>query len=323
LERTLPLPLPRGARVALLVNDALGNLCVGTIVAQGLQHAALDLEVHWFGGPRTASLEGPHRYDAATVDPGAVGSFDAVVNLERDGRWPVLAGLLDADVRVGPLVVDRCPVPFASDVAGRLWSDPDWARADLRARHSIVSTPFIGEILYKACGLPPMEGSWPGDIPRYALATKAPPRDTPAVLLSTGGSRADKIWPLEKWLAVIDALDEPVGLLGADPKRQASDYHCATIDDGLVRNPRVINLRGRLSLPEVVGAVRNAELVVTVDNGILHFAAAFDRPTVGLFRARVERLWRPPNPNLEALSHPHGVPAIEASDVIAAASRVR
>jgi hypothetical protein len=305
------------------VNDALGNLCVGTIVAQGLRHAAEDLELHWFGGPRTAALEGANRHDAATVDPDAVGSFDAVVNLERDGRWPVLAGLLATKVRVGPLVVDRRPVPFSSDVCGRLWADPDWARSDLRARHPIVETAFIGEILYKACGLPTVKNGWPGGIPRYALPTRAPPAETPPVLVSTGGSRADKIWPLEKWLAVVDALDVPVGLLGASPRRQTSDYHCGAIDDGLVRHPRVVDLRGRLSLPEVVGAVRNAELVVTVDNGILHFAAAFDRPTVGLFRTRVERLWRPPNPNLTVLSHSQGVPAIEALAVIAAASRVR
>ena len=323
MERALTLPLRHRARVALLVNDALGNLCVGTIVAQGLRHVAPDVEIVWFGGPRTASLEGTHRHDAATADPSAVGSFDAVVNLERDGRWPVLAGLLDAAVRVGPLVVAGAVVPFPADPTGRVWADPDWARRDLRARHSILETAFIGEILYKACGLPKITNGWPGGIPRYALPTKAPPRDTPAVLMSTGGSRADKIWPLEKWLDVVDALDGPVGLLGADPKRQSSDYHCATIDEGLVRRDRVVDLRGRLSLPEVVGAVRNADLVVTVDNGILHFAAAFDRPTVGLFRARVERLWCPPNPNLEALSHPHGVPAIEASAVIAAATDAR
>ncbi len=323
MERTLALPLPRRARVALLVNDALGNLCVGTIVAQGLRHVAPEAQIVWFGGPRTAALEGSDRHDAATVDPSTVGSFDAVVNLERDGRWPVLAGLLDAPVRVGPLVIAGAVVPFTGDPTGRLWCDPDWARRDLRARHSILETAFIGEILYKACGLPKIADGWPGGIPRYALPTKAPPRDTPAILLSTGGSRIDKIWPLEKWLEVIDALDSPVGLLGADPKRQASDYHCATIDDGLVRHPRVVDLRGRLSLPEVVGAVRNADLVVTVDNGILHFAAAFDRPTVGLFRARVERLWCPPNPNLQVLSDPHGVPAIEAWAVIDAAAQAR
>lgn len=323
MERSLALPLRRRARVALLVNDALGNLCVGTIVAQGVRHVAPDVEIVWFGGARTAALEGPDRHDAATVDPTVVGSFDAVVNLERDGRWPVLAGLLDAPVRVGPLVVDGSVVPFAGDPTGRVWMDPDWARRDLRARHSILETAFIGEILYKACGLPQVANGWPGGIPRYALPTKAPPRDMPAVLLSTGGSRADKIWPLEKWLEVIDALDEPVGLLGADPKRQSSDYHCADVDEGLVRHHRVVDLRGRLQLPEVVGAVRNADLVVTVDNGILHFAAAFDRPTVGLFRTRVERLWCPPNPHLAALSDPQGVPAIEASAVIAAATSAR
>ncbi len=245
------------------------------------------------------------------------------MNLERDGRWPVLSGLLEAPVHVGPLAIDGALVPFAADAAGGLWSDPDWTREDLRERHPILESAFIGEILYKACGLPKIAGGWPGGIPRYALATKAPPRDTPAVLLSTGGSRADKIWPLHKWLEVIDALEVPVGLLGADPRRQAADYHCGPIDEGIVRHPRVIDLRGALSLPEVVGAVRTAELVLTVDNGILHFAAAFDRPTIGLFRTRVEHLWRPPNPSLVVLSDPKGVPAIEAATVITHATRAR
>jgi ADP-heptose:LPS heptosyltransferase len=323
LERTLALTLPRGARVALLVNDALGNYCVATIVAQGLRAAGPDVDLHWFGGPRTAELEGANRHDAATVDAVSLGSFDAVVNLERDGRWPTLAGLLDARVRVGPLIVDGVRVPFANDAGGALWSDPDWTRSDLHTRHTILASGFIGEILYKACGLPAHDGPWPGGIPRYALPTRAPPMETPPVLISTGGSSADKIWPLENWLAVIDALDTPVGLLGADPRRQAADYHCGPIDDGIARHRHVVDLRGRLALPEVIGAVRNADLVVTVDNGILHFAAAFDRPTVGLFRTKVERLWAPPNPHLEVVSDPRGVPAIEAATVIARATRAR
>jgi ADP-heptose:LPS heptosyltransferase len=42
--------------------------------------------------------------------------------------------------------------------------------------------------------------------------------------------------------------------------------------------------------------------IVTVDNGIMHLAAASGKPTVGLFRYGIHRLWLPPVGAVKAIT---------------------
>jgi ADP-heptose:LPS heptosyltransferase len=62
----------------------------------------------------------------------------------------------------------------------------------------------------------------------------------------------------------------------------------------------VQDLRGKLSLTELVGAFRGCELAICVDSGPLHLAAAAGCPTVAIFGtdagglgAIPQRLWAP------------------------------
>ena len=48
----------------------------------------------------------------------------------------------------------------------------------------------------------------------------------------------------------------------------------------------VIDATGQLSIPELVGVLAGAALVVSTDSGPFHIAGALGRPLVGLFRAR-------------------------------------
>ncbi|MER3496949.1 MAG: hypothetical protein C4321_07790, partial [Chloroflexota bacterium] len=48
-------------------------------------------------------------------------------------------------------------------------------------------------------------------------------------------------------------------------------------------------------------ALAQARAVLTIDNGIMHVAAATPVPIVALFRAGIRALWSPPVPNLLAL----------------------
>lgn len=53
-----------------------------------------------------------------------------------------------------------------------------------------------------------------------------------------------------------------------------------------------------MTLPQVVGAIEGARLVVSIDNGIVHLACATDTPVVGLYRHGIHRLWAPPSANV-------------------------
>jgi ADP-heptose:LPS heptosyltransferase len=110
-----------------------------------------------------------------------------------------------------------------------------------------------------------------------------------------------------------------VGLLGAKPKTQSAFWKGASDEDKFVE-AGVLDFRGEFTLPEVVGAISRAKLVVTLDNGIMHLASATDTPVVALFREGIHRLWAPPNPHLTVL-HPapsSDVKEISVDDVIQA-----
>ena len=114
------------------------------------------------------------------------------------------------------------------------------------------------------------------------------------------------------------------GLLGAPVSQQAQHWKGASAEDELVGDGLAIDLRGAFSLPQVVGALGAAKAVLTLDNGILHLAAATSTPTVGLYRHGIHRLWAPPAPNVTVLTAGEGNPvsAIDPAAVLSALSPV-
>ena len=77
----------------------------------------------------------------------------------------------------------------------------------------------------------------------------------------------------------------------------------------------------RLALDRVAAMIATASLVVGVDTGLLHLAAAYAVPLVGIFRASDPALTGPVSGGpMATLGSAHGAP--EADEVIAAAERV-
>jgi ADP-heptose:LPS heptosyltransferase len=339
MERYRGQSLGPSPRIALVVNDALGNFAIATPLARAVKRLHPECTLDYYGGTRTAELEEAAvgsgclfdwRCDALGRSPAAVfeiarsrmqeiGGYHLVVNLEASELHRVLAAFLgERGFVCGPCIAPdgRGMWDYPDDERGDLWRDRNWASEDLAQRYSFLQTGFIAEVFLRLAYVPPFEDAeWPGGVPRYAVPHAEPSIATPPILISTGATLPEKTWPIECWVEILRELPQPVGLLGAPPKRQERFYHTAHSDEQLVQSGLVKDLRGRLTLPEVVGAVAKADLIVTVDNGILHFAAAFDRPTVGLYRREVIKLWAPPNPNLIALSSESGVADIPVDDV--------
>jgi heptosyltransferase-1 len=123
--------------------------------------------------------------------------------------------------------------------------------------------------------------------PRFGL--QAPPAaggmlpDRPFVAFFHGTSRADKLWPDAHWRRLVEefaALGMAVILpWGSDAERARSERYAARIADARVPPPP------RQSLPSLAALVARAELVVGVDTGLVHLAAALGTPTVSLFVA--------------------------------------
>lgn len=113
----------------------------------------------------------------------------------------------------------------------------------------------------------------------------------PAVILSGterrrcvmlhGTSRADKLWPIESWIELGTRLDaagiECVLPWGSEGERVRSAAIAAAVPGAVVP--------ARMTLVEVAGLLASSTMVVGVDTGITHLAAALGRPVVALFSA--------------------------------------
>ncbi|MEJ5170733.1 MAG: glycosyltransferase family 9 protein, partial [Fimbriimonadales bacterium] len=271
-------------------------------------------ELWYFGGTRTKELqdESPlidRAVEHVGVPPREVahqavncGPFDIVVNMENSPWAKSLAAVLSGPETVvhGPVLDEegRGDLPFGDDDPSRLWRDPDWCAEDLLQRHPALQTGHISEILCRACALR-------GEVGPYAVPESDPMIDVPQVLVATAASSKDKLWPGSQWRELLWRLHREgcsVGLLGAAPQTQRRYWVGSQEEESWIEEGLAEDLRGRLSLSQVVGAARRASLVVCLDNGVLHLAAATSTPIVGIFRHGIHRLWAPRVPNLRVLT---------------------
>lgn len=305
--------LPPGSRIALIANDALGNFAISSPIAQVLREKHRPARLDGFTGSRVMEIaeECPWLDQVYAVygDSPRVAArrildlpeYDYVVNIENATWAKSLAALLAGEEGMvsGPCANadGRGDLPFENSPQGRLWSDPRWIRDGLRIDYPFLSSGHIAEIVSRCC-------YWAGPIPPYHLPRHDPNRPIPDVLIATAASLPEKLWPIERWLELADmihASGRSIGLLGAKPKDQGKFWLGGSDEDRLVAEGGVEDLRGELTLPQVVGALDRTSLVVTLDNGILHFACATQTPVVGLFRHGIHRLWAPPVPNLKVI----------------------
>jgi heptosyltransferase-1 len=104
------------------------------------------------------------------------------------------------------------------------------------------------------------------------------PRDPYAVLIH-GTARPEKEWPQGYWFSAARALlDRGLGVVlpwGSEAERDRSDELAAALGSGEVPERR--------PLDQVAAMIAGARVVVGVDTGLLHVAAALGVPLVGIF----------------------------------------
>lgn len=315
--------------MAVFANDAIGNFVMATPVLQLIRTEWKPAAIHYFGGTRTRELqEASDLFEDHSLLHGAnasqvrqilehAGEYDVLINLESTAFSKTVAGLLAgaAGMVAGPCIGPggRGELPFPADAQGELWRDKNWVAEDIGDRYPFLKSGFIAEIFVRLCYLE-------GELPGYRVPVAEPGGDIPDVLIATAASLPEKLWPLESWRAALTGLRErglSIGLLGAPPAQQAEHWQGATLEDELVAAGSVLDLRGQLSLPQVAGALKRAKAVLTLDNGILHLAAAVGAPTVGLYRHGIHRLWAPPVSCVNVLTAGEGRPVNDITPEIA------
>lgn len=108
----------------------------------------------------------------------------------------------------------------------------------------------------------------------YGLAAPAAEKSSYVVLL-TMTSRADKLWPDERWIALGRALGAPAILpWGSEAERGRAERIAGEIGG---------TVPPRRSLEELARLFGGARHVVGLDTGLTHLAAALGTPTVGIY----------------------------------------
>ena len=152
--------------------------------------------------------------------------------------------------------------------------------------------------------------------PDYGIAvTPAPTFDLTSVILLTATSRDDKLWPEECWIEVGNALHQR-GLKCLLAAGSAAERERAARIAQAIPDAQVLPL---MSLTGLAGQLAAARLVIGVDTGLVHLAAALGRPVLALFSASDPALTGvlagTPAINLGRRGQPPGV-----DDVLAAAA---
>jgi ADP-heptose:LPS heptosyltransferase len=298
----------------VIANDAVGNFVAATPLLQMLRAQLRPEVLHYFGGYRTQELQAASDlfewyYNFHGTNPAQLleelhggEKYDLVVNNESTPYSMFLAPALAGDrgYIVGPSLGEggRGALPFADDERGRLAEDREWNSPEITQRYPFLDSGFIGEIFCRVAYLD-------GPVPRYRIPTSEPDIAVPDALIATAASLPEKLWPTESWKEIlrrIAATFSSIGLIGAKPSDQQRYWKGENAEQELVDAGLVQDLRGKLTLPQVAGALAKAKLVLTIDNGILHLAAAGGAPIVGLFREGIHRLWAPPAPNLTVIT---------------------
>jgi heptosyltransferase-2 len=113
---------------------------------------------------------------------------------------------------------------------------------------------------------------------RTARAALGLPQDVAPVVFCPGAEYGPaKRWPAHHFAALARRLDAPVWIVGS-AKDTAVGAEIATLSEG-----KALNLCGRTNLEQAIDLIAGARAVVTNDSGLMHVAAALDRPTAALY----------------------------------------
>jgi heptosyltransferase I len=138
-------------------------------------------------------------------------------------------------------------------------------------------------------------GDAPADAPGFDINYKLlpPPTTKPYAVLHAwpGGERSElKEWAAENWVAIARHLSErglSIVLTGGPGDRPRNDQ-LHKLMDGI----DVLNLAGN-PMHALPSLLRQSEIVVSVNTGLMHLAAAMDVPTVGLHGPTSALRWGP------------------------------
>ena len=120
----------------------------------------------------------------------------------------------------------------------------------------------------------------PAGAPDFGLSAPAPVWGAPTryAVLIPNASRAEKLWPESRWVAVGKRLNDrgwqPVVLWGSNAEQTLAERIAAGCDGEVPPFLRV---------GEMAAVLAGAQTIVGLDTGFTHLGAALGRPTIGIY----------------------------------------
>ncbi|MGA2411635.1 MAG: glycosyltransferase family 9 protein, partial [Candidatus Binataceae bacterium] len=298
-KRSIPLA-PR--RIGVLNTAAIGDtILMGAAIAD-LRTAYPDAFIAAFTGPTNSEAARLLRGPDTVVELSLIKLFDSLRRLRLHaldilfdfGPWPRLNALVTA------LAGARFSVGFRTRGQYRHYAH------DLAVNHrDDVHELENHRALIRAAGVETRE------LPSInrSLLPSEPAKDKRRIIfhLWPGGARAKvKEWPLDRWARLATELagqDYNIVLTGAPGQFSANEALLHLVDPPIQR--RLTNAAG-LSLRTTASLLSGARLVISVDTGIMHLAAAIGAPLIAIHGPTSSRRWGPVGPSVAALESPLG-----------------
>lgn len=278
-------------RILLVKTSSLGDVVHNLPVASDLAKQFPDAEIDWVVEESFADIPRLHpavrhvipvavrRWRKSPLSPATwreVGAFRRRLRMEHydavlDSQGLLKSGLISAQATGRHIGYDRASA--REPLAARCY---DQTVAVAKALHAVERNRLLaaGAFGYEVTappdygiGAPPLTAGWL-------------PAGDYAVLL-TATSRADKEWRHDDWLALGMALIA-TGLRCVLPSGNAADHQRAA---GLANALGRAIAAPAMNLAELARLLAGAALVVGVDTGLVHLAAALKRPTLALYCA--------------------------------------
>ena len=264
-----------GARLTLLTGlpyEPLARLCPSVDEVVPIDRLGMR------DGPRRRALRDIFRL----VRELRSGGFDLVVDFHSFRETNLLAWASGARYRVGMKRADRAYLPFCFNL------DPEPEDKSLHVsemfRRVVLRIPGLADKRIE-----------PGPSVRTPEGTGS--RSGTLVALYVGASVASRRWPAARFAALAAQLVERweasvLILAGVSPEEQA----IAESIGASVGRPEKVQVRAVLGIPELVGRIASADLLVSNDSGPMHIGSALAVPTLGIFSESLPRHYRPIGP---------------------------
>lgn len=191
-------------------------------------------------------------------------------------------------------------------------------RAKIPARLGLISSGFGSLLTHSLPWTEPKEsvmesifallirflGVVPSTLTPYLPIRSSPHPSLPNsyLVIHMGSARPIQEWPLEKWRELCQRLIQEGHFLVFTGKgaREAKEIQWVAKD-----LPSTIDLSDQLTCSAWMSVIKNGQLVISVDTGSGHMAAAMGTPAVLIYHGiRPFNLWRPLSDKAEIVTHP-------------------